>query len=130
MQDILDSFYSALRRLSAKELGELVAADFTLNWQGTTAIPWAGKWTGTGGLLQFVAVLNKHIEILNVTPLYTLHAQECSVVVLEGRWKARATGAEVHAQAANVFTFVGGRIASYTVLNNTAAFVEALAEAP
>lgn len=127
MQALLDDFYSALRRLSAEDLARLVTPDFKLNWQGTKAIPWAGQWAGADGLLQFLSVLNANLQIVGVNPLHTLHGPECSVVVLEGHWKVPATGAEVHAQAANVFTFAGGRIASYTVLNNTAAFAEALA---
>jgi ketosteroid isomerase-like protein len=126
MQDLLDSFYAALREGSADRLAPLVARDFALSWQGTSAIPWAGEWAGTEGLLRFVKVLSSHLQILSVKPLHTLHAAECSVVVLDGHWKVTATGVEVRAKAANVFTFAGGHIASYTVLNNSAAFVEAL----
>jgi ketosteroid isomerase-like protein len=126
MQDLLDSFYSALRKLSAEDLTKLVAPEFVLNWQGTKAIPWAGEWVGPQGLLRFVEALNSKLEILSVKPLHTLHGSQCSVVVLEGHWRVLTSRAEVRAKAANVFTFEGGRIASYTVLNNTAAFVEAL----
>jgi ketosteroid isomerase-like protein len=126
MQELLDAFYAALRKLSAEDLAALVTADFTLNWQGTKALPWAGEWAGPQGLLRFVRALNAHIQIVSVTPLHTLHGAECSIVVLAGHWKISATGAEIHAKAANVFTFAGDRIASYTVLNNSAAFVEAL----
>jgi ketosteroid isomerase-like protein len=127
VQELLDSFYAALRKGSAEDLARLVTPDFVLNWQGTSAVPWAGQWAGPEGLLRFVKVLNAHLQILSVKPLHTLHGSECSVVVLEGHWKVPATGAEVRAKAANVFTFADGSIASYTVLNNTAAFVEALA---
>ena len=127
MQELLDSFYAALRKGSAEDLARLVSSDFVLNWQGTSAIPWAGEWAGPDGLLRFVNVLNKHLEILSVKPLHTVHASDCSVVVLEGHWKIPATGVQVRAKAANVFTFAGRSIASYTVLNNTAAFVEELA---
>jgi ketosteroid isomerase-like protein len=127
VQELLDSFYAALRKGSAEDLSALVAPDFTLDWQGTQAIPWAGRWIGPDGILQFIKILNRELQILTVKPLHTLHGPECSVVVLKGHWRALATGSEVRAKAANVFTFVDGRIASYTVLNNTAAFAEALA---
>ena len=130
MQELLDSFYAALRRLSTENLASLVTPDFVLNWQGTQVIPWAGEWVGPEGLLRFVRVLNANLQILSIKPLHTLHGTECSVVVLEGHWRVPATGAEVRAKAANVFTFTGGRIASYTVLNNTAAFAQALARDP
>jgi ketosteroid isomerase-like protein len=127
VQELLDSFYRALRNLSADELAALVTPDFTLAWQGTQAIPWAGEWAGPEGLLRFVEVLNANVQILSVEPLHALHGSDCSVVVLRGHWKVPATGVEVYAKAANLFTFAAGRIASYTVLNNTAAFAEALA---
>ena len=129
MQNLLDSFYAALRKLSIKELSGLITPDFVLNWQGTQAIPWAGEWVGPEGLLGFLEKLNANLEIMAVNPLHTLHGAECSVVVLQGHWKVISTGAEVRAKAANVFTFKEGRIASYTVLNNTAAFAQALAGA-
>ena len=127
MQELLDSFYAALRKSSAVDLARLITPDFVLHWQGTPAVPWAGEWAGPEGLLRFVKVLNAHLQILSVEPLHTLHGPECSVVVLEGQWKVAPTGVEVRAMAANVFTFANGSIASYTVLNNSAAFVEALA---
>jgi uncharacterized protein len=129
VQQLLNDFYAALRMLSTEELSRLTTPDFVLNWQGTRAIPWAGEWAGSEGLVRFVRALNANVEILSVTPLHTLHGAECSVVVLEGHWRLPATGIEVRAQAANIFTFAGGRIASYTVLNNSAAFALALAGA-
>jgi uncharacterized protein len=127
LQQLLDAFYAALRRLATEDLARLVAPDFVLDWQGTKAIPWAGEWAGPEGLIRFVNQLNDNLDILNIRLLHTVHGAECSVVVLEGHWKVSATGAEVRAKAANVFTFAGGRIASYTVLNNSAAFAQALA---
>jgi uncharacterized protein len=49
------------------------------------------------------------------------------MTVLEGHWRMKASGEEIRAKAGNVFTFANGKIASYTVLNNSAAFAEALA---
>jgi hypothetical protein len=54
------------------------------------------------------------------------HASECSVVILEGHWKLVTTGVEVRALAANVFTCSNDLVASYTVLNNSGAFAQAL----
>ena len=126
MQEFIDSFYAALRRLSASDLAQLVTPDFVLNWQGTTAIPWSGEWFGVDGLLSFVKTLDAHVQVLSIDPRHSLHAPDCSVVVLEGHWKLVTTGVEVRALAANVFSFSNGRIASYTVLNNAGAFAQAL----
>jgi len=124
---LLDRFYAALRALSAPELALCVADDFVLDWQGTDAIPWAGQWRGVHGLLAFVDVLNAHLEILEVQRMHQIEQGSVAVVVLKGHWRIKSSGQEVRAMAANLFTLAGERIQSYTVLNNTAAFADALA---
>ena len=127
MTALLDRFYAALRARSAPELALCVADDFVLDWQGTDAIPWAGQWRGVEGLLAFVDKLNSHLEILDVQRVHQLEDGAVAVVVLKGHWRIKSTGREVRATAANLFTFAGDKIRSYTVLNNTAAFAEAIA---
>ena len=126
MITLLDRFYSALKALSREDLAACVTEDFVLDWQGTNAIPWAGRWQGVQGLLDFVEKLNAEIEILDVQRLHLVEASDVTVVVLSGRWRAKRTDREVRATAANLFTFSKGLVSSYTVLNNTAAFAEAL----
>ncbi len=126
MTDLLDRFYSALRALSATDLADCVSEDFVLDWQGTESIPWAGRWHGVPGLLDFVTLLNTNLEILEVQRLHTLVQESVAVVVIKGHWRVKRTSIEVRARAANLFTFAAGKIQSYTVLNNTAAFLEAL----
>lgn len=127
MNALLDRFYTALRALSTSELALCVADDFVLDWQGTASIPWAGQWRGVPGLLTFVEKLNSNLEILDVQRIHELEQGTVTVVVLKGHWRIKASGHEIRAMAANLFTFSGERIQSYTVLNNTAAFAEALA---
>ena len=126
MTALLDRFYAALKALSPEGLAACVTEDFVLDWQGTAALPWAGRWQGVQGLLDFVANLNAEIEILQVERMHLLEASDVTVVVLRGQWRARRTQRDITATAANLFTFAGGRVRSYTVLNNTAAFAEAL----
>lgn len=127
MNALLDRFYAALRALSPSELAACVADDFVLDWQGTDAIAWAGQWRGIDGLLTFVERLNANLEILDVQRIHELEQGTVTVAILKGHWRIKSSGREVRAMAANLFTFSGGRIQSYTVLNNTAAFAEALA---
>lgn len=126
MSSLLDRFYAALRALSAPDLASCVTEDFVLDWQGTGSIPWAGKWHGVAGLLAFVEKLNANLEILEVQRTHLIEQDGVTVVVLNGHWRLKATGKEVRATAANLFAITGDRIQSYTVLNNTAAFAEAL----
>lgn len=130
MLTVLDPFYGALKALSAPGLAACVTQDFVLDWQGTDAIPWAGRWQGVEGLLAFVGRLDASLEIQDVQRLHVLEQGEVAVVVLRGRWRIKSTGRQVQATAANLFTFAEGRIRSYTVLNNSAAFAEALAPLP
>jgi GNAT superfamily N-acetyltransferase/ketosteroid isomerase-like protein len=123
---LLDRFYAALKALSTTDLAACVTNDFVLDWQGSTTIPWAGQWYGVDGLLAFVVQLNEHLEILNVQRLHQLEQDDVTVVVLKGHWRIKKTGVEIQAKAANLFTFSDNRIQSYTVMNNTAAFAEAL----
>ena len=125
-ESLLENFYAALKAADAQALARCVDAGFELNWQGTPAIPWAGVWKGVDGLLQFFGILNQHVEVLEVTRLHTLSGAELTFVLLQGRWRLRTNGKELSALAANVFTFHAGTIRSNTVLNNTAAFAEAL----
>ena len=80
----------------------------------------------SGRLLDFVTLLNTNLEILEVQRLHTLVQESVAVGVIKGHWRVKRTSIEVRATAANLFTFAAGKIQSYTVLNNTAAFLEAL----
>ena len=129
-QALLDRFYDALKTLSAEPLADCVSEDFVLEWQGSASIPWAGTWRGVKGLLAFVQTLNQHLDILHVQRLKQLADDGTTMVLLHGHGRLKATGRDVQALACNIFAIEGGRIRSYTVLNNTAAFAEALAERP
>lgn len=121
---LLDRFYQAIQAADAAALSQCVHPEFRLDWQGTAGIPWAGQWQGVAGLLDFFATLNRHIAVVAVERLHVLANDDVTLVVLRGHWRNHATGKEVHAQAANVFTFADGLIHSYTVINNSAAFAE------
>ena len=130
MTQLLDRFYEALKALSPEQLARCVTEDFVLDWQGSDSIPWAGKWHGVSGLLSFVDRLNENLQILEVERLMQFSDQDTTVVLLRGHWKAKQNGREVRAMACNVFTIENERIKSYTVLNNTVAFAEAMAGRP
>ena len=130
MPPLLDRFYAALKALSPEQLSACVSEDFVLNWQGSDAIPWAGTWRGVEGLLAFVDRLNAHLEILSVERLQQLSDEHTCMVLLRGHWRLKASGREVQAMVCNVFEIQRDRIRTYTVLNNTVAFAEALQAHP
>jgi uncharacterized protein len=124
---LLDRFYAAIKSGDALALATCVHPNFELNWQGSKAIPWAGLWIGSAGLLEFFAILNQHIEVLEVQRQHEFSDDSVTVIVLQGRWRSKARQISVSAKAANVFTFEEGKVRSYTVMNNSVAFAEAIA---
>jgi uncharacterized protein len=124
--ELLDKYYAAIKAGDAAQIEQCVDASFELNWQGSDSIPWAGRWQGVDGLQKFFGILNQHLEVLAINRLHMLADGAVTITVLEGHWRVKANGKEIRAKAGNVFTFKDGKIASYTVLNNSAAFVEAL----
>jgi uncharacterized protein len=123
---LLDQFYAAIKAADTEALARCVDTDFVLHWQGTGSIPWAGSWRGVAGLLDFFKRLDQHVQVLEIERLHSLSNDQVTVVLLRGRWQTRQTGEQITAMAANVFTLANGRILAYTVLNNTAAFADAL----
>jgi ketosteroid isomerase-like protein len=123
---LLDRFYAAIKSGDSVALAACVHAEFELDWQGSSAIPWAGQWQGSTGLLEFFRILNQHIEVLEVNRLHEFSDAQVTVIVLQGRWRSKARQITLSAKAANLFTFQDGKVRSYTVMNNSAAFGEAI----
>lgn len=124
---LLDRFYAAIKSGDAQALTACVHAKFELNWQGSEAIPWSGQWKGSAGLLEFFQILNKHIDVLEVQRLHAFSDALVTVIVLQGHWRSKLRGIDITAKATNLFTFEDGKVLSYTVMNNSVAFAEAIA---
>jgi ketosteroid isomerase-like protein len=124
---LLTNFYAAIKSGDAPALALCVHPKFELDWQGSAAIPWSGRWHGSAGLLEFFQILNQHIEVLEVQRLHEFSDASVTVIVLQGRWRSKAGGVNITAKASNLFTFEDGLVRSYTVMNNSAAFAEAIA---
>lgn len=125
--DPLAAWYAAIRAGDAAALAAVATPDLRIAYAGRPGLlPWSGVWEGIDAAMAFFAHVARHLEVLEVTPLHRIGAGETVVVVLAGRWRARATGREIAAQVANVFTLREGRIAAYQVFHDTAALWEAL----
>jgi uncharacterized protein len=124
--ELLDKYYAAIKEGDATQIEQCVDGSFELNWPGSDAIPWAGCWKGVAGLQKFFGILNQHLEVLEINRLHMLSDDTVTMTVLEGHWRMKANGKEIRAKAGNVFTFKNGKIASYTVLNNSDAFADAM----
>jgi ketosteroid isomerase-like protein len=119
--DPLSAWYAAA-------LAAIATPDLRISYSGRPGLlPWSGEWQGVAAAMDFFARIAAHLEVLEITPLRRIEAAGSVVVVLEGRWRARATGREVTARVANIFTLREGRIAGYEVFHDTAALWQALA---
>jgi ketosteroid isomerase-like protein len=126
-QDVLASWYAAIKAGDAAALAAVATPDLTITYSGRPGLlPWSGVWTGIAEAMRFFASVAEHLEVLEVTPIRRVTEDDSVLVILSGRWRARATGRQVAARVANVFTIREGRIAAYDVFHDTAALWEAL----
>jgi ketosteroid isomerase-like protein len=125
--DPLTAWYAAIRAGDAAALAAIATPDLHITYGGRPGLlPWSGEWRGVAAAMEFFGHVARHLEVIEITPLRRIAAEGAVVVVLDGRWRARATGREVAAQVANIFTLREGRIAAYQVFHDTAALWEAL----
>jgi ketosteroid isomerase-like protein len=83
-------------------------------------------WRGFDAYRDFLGRVGAALEILEVTPAARIVDGARVIVLLDGRWRARATGREVAARVVNIFTLRDGQVAGYEVFHDTAALWEAL----
>lgn len=126
-QDVLAAWYAAIKAGDASALAAVATPDLCITYSGRPGLlPWSGTWQGVAEAMRFFAAVAQHLEVLEVTPIRRVTEGDTVLVVLSGRWRARATGREVAARVANLFTLREGRVAAYDVFHDTAALWEAL----
>ncbi len=126
-QDPLAAWYAAIRAGDAAALEAAVTPDVEILYRGRPGLlPWTGRWHGVAGCREFFARVAANLEVLEAAPIQRIQGEDSIVVLLAGRWRARATGREVAAQVVNLFTLRDGRVARYEVFHDTAALWEAL----
>lgn len=127
MSAVLDAYYAALKAGDAEALRAVVAEDVLVTYHGRPGLlPWTGEWRGFAAYRAFLGHVGAHLEILEVTPVAQVEDGERVIVLLDGRWRSRATGRVVAARVVNIFTLRDGRVAGYEVFHDTAALWEAL----
>lgn len=123
----LTNYYSAMKSGDRDAMREVVSADIIVTYHDAIDIlPWGGVWEGFEGFQDFLSVVADHLVIESVVPRETFIDGSTVIVVLEGKWLVRATGKRAKAVVVNIFTMAEGRIASYQVFPDSAAFGIAL----
>ncbi|TNE34134.1 MAG: hypothetical protein EP348_11550 [Alphaproteobacteria bacterium] len=126
---ILDAYYKALQSGDEARLRALLADDIVVHYHDAEGLlPWGGEWKGYDGFRRFLATVSKHLSVDEVSPQEYHIAADSISVVLNGRWTVRATGRQVAATVANIFTMQGGKITRYQVFPDSAAFALGLAK--
>ena len=83
-----------------------------------------GRGTGPGRTASLLSLMRwpTICALPKSPPLQRLFTDNSAIIVLEGVWTVRATGKEVRAVGANIFTLRGAQISRYQVFTDTAAF--------
>ena len=119
----IDAYYAALKAGDRGEITALLSDDIQVDYYGPEGLfPWQGTWKGTAQFFAFLDSVAENLTIDAVTPMQRIIAEESAIIVLNGQWTIRKTGAKVTATVANIFTLKHGKIARYQVFTDTAAF--------
>jgi ketosteroid isomerase-like protein len=125
-EELIEQFYEGIRESNSSKLSACVHAQFELIWQGSSDIPWSGRWRGVSGLEEFFSILGTHVDVVSISVAHTVSDKDITIAVLNGEWLVHPNAAKISATAANVFAFEDKRIRSYTVINDSEAFAKAL----
>jgi uncharacterized protein len=129
-QIILDAWYTALRSGNLNAIRDVATPDIRVWWNGPAdLIPWAGEHTGVDAAIAFFSMVTTHLEVLRTTVVERIETPDAIVVFLDAHWRVKANGTEIKAKAVNVFRFRDGKVSGYEVYPDSAAFVQAMAEA-
>jgi len=125
--ETIDAYYAALKSGDADAIKAVVAADIAVVYHDTTkTLPWSGTYQGCDAFIEFLASVGAALSIDAVTPIARYVTEETVIVVLDGAWTAKATGRQMTARVANVFTIRDGKVARYEVFPDSAAFAVAI----
>ncbi|MDF2367637.1 nuclear transport factor 2 family protein [Sneathiella sp.] len=123
----LDAYYKALQSGDESQLRDIVSPDIHVQYHDTAGVlPWGGSWRGFDAFRTFLSHVAEHLVIEEVEPLQKLVVDDTVIVVLRGKWLAKATGRRVEAVVSNIFTIKDGRVTGYQVFPDSAAFAMAL----
>ena len=125
--DLLDRWYAALKAGDAVALAAVTTDDVTVRWNAPVGLlPWAGLWEGRTKVLTFFRRVAEHLEVVGIETVFRIDGAEGAAVVIEGHWRVKATGEDLHVRAANLFRFEGGRVAAFEVYPDSYSFAKAV----
>ncbi len=128
---LVAQFYELLTARDIAGLNAILAQDVVVTYHATPGdLPWAGRFVGVQGFAQFLAIVGEHLEIVDAERQPPFGDDHHVVVATRGRWRVKATGAEVVGSMLNIFSIAGTLITGYEVYADTAAFAKAMLTGP
>lgn len=121
-KSVIENFYAALVSGDPERMRSVVDNDVIVDYYGPgdNFLPWAGTWLGFDGFVDFLLTIGDHVDVISVSTEKSVGDREHVVTVVENHWRMKATGDEVIAKSANVFTIRNGKVLRYEVIADTA----------
>lgn len=124
--ETVDEYLRCIREGDREGLRDVLSAHIEVRYFGPRELPWAGIFRGLRGFDDFVGRVLENLEILEGAELERIVEGGKLVVIGRARWRMRSTGRELRARSVTVFGVEEGKVVSYHVHTDTAAFVQAL----
>ncbi len=124
-RQIIDRYYHYLKLRDRENLLGLLCEDIVVTYHARPgSLPWAGQFHGIAGFDEFFSIIRDHLNVVRVDVTASAASGNRVVNQCEGIWEYRNTGYRVKGGMVNVFTVESGKITSYEVYADTAAFVD------
>ncbi len=123
--DIVGASYEAAGTGNIAALLDLLADDVKWQFQGPSAIPFAGAHYGKEGVAQFFSTAGATLEFQQFEPREFITQGDTVVVVGYERSTVKATGRLVEQEWTHIYTLKDGKITHVRLFEDTAALASA-----
>ena len=118
---LVQEIYDAFSRGEIAAVLNFIDPDADLDFEGPSAIPWAGSWHGREGWIAFFQTLGGNAD--EITLAMEPFAAQGDNVVMVGRYQARVkrTGQRIDSPLVHLWTIRNGMVVKCREFTNTAA---------
>lgn len=125
--EVVEEYLRCMREGDRNGLRDILSAHIEVRYFGPKEhLPWAGIFRGLRGFDEFVKHVIENLEILEAAELDRIVEGDRIVIIGRARWRVRATDRDLRARSVTIFRTEAGKIASYHIHTDSAAFVQAM----